>query len=208
MRDYRDTNPKLGQHLLAGLIAVVAFAMLFGYFSRAKADTKYNWTGMYIGGSVGSSSGVGNGFGVDGHSFGATAGGGLQMGSIYLGAFIDYDHKALDFAGNAFDVQEITAGGRGGILVTNATMIYGLIGHVWLDVKDMNFKTTGLALGGGMETRLSEHLSFAIEYRQNTFEDLPNGTEHVAKAILKWNIPASMYQSLDAPVKGAKKLAP
>jgi opacity protein-like surface antigen len=194
--------------MLAWLLAIAAFVALFGYFSKAKADTPYNWTGMYVGGSVGATSAVGNGLGADGHSFGATAGAGIQMGMLYFGGFIDYDHKKLDWAGMPFEVQEITAGGRGGILVTNATLLYALVGHVWLDAKDFDFKTTGLAIGGGVETRVSEHVSIGLEYRQQTFDDLPNGTEHVVKARLNWNIPASMYQALDAPVKGAKKLAP
>ena len=59
-----------------------------------------------------------------------------------------------------------------------------------------------------METMLSDNLSAGLEYRRQTFDDIPNGTEHVVRASLSWHIPATMYQSLDAPAAKASKIKP
>jgi opacity protein-like surface antigen len=70
-----------------------------------------------------------------------------------------------------------TIGGRGGYLVSEDVLLYGLIGYTRLEFKDVKVSFdgdggtlgmpsfSGITVGGGFEKLLTENLSLRLEYR-------------------------------------------
>ena len=49
--------------------------------------------------------------------------------------------------------------------------------------------TTGLAIGGGIETLLRPDVSVALEYRRSTFEDIDDARQHTVGVRLSYRLP-------------------
>ena len=147
---------------------------------------------------------------ADGVTYGASTGFNLQVGSVVLGVFADYDWTN---AKNKFsiptspgplvgdiDIKSMWAvGGRAGYLVTPHVLAYGLAGYTkvnWsvptnADTGSVN-DAGGLTVGGGLEAMASSGWSAKLEYR---FVDLGNDT-------LTYNVPGP----IDAVVKADHNL--
>ncbi len=73
------------------------------------------------------------------------------------------------------------AGGRLGFLVTDKTLVYGLLGYSWISVEDLRFSASdgsstiafglplpssqGITFGGGIEHKLANNVALRAEYR-------------------------------------------
>jgi outer membrane immunogenic protein len=80
-----------------------------------------------------------------------------------------------------------TVGGRGGYLLANDILAYGLLGFTRAEISDATVRVgskqfgicypffDGVTLGGGFEKRLTDHVCLRAEYR---FTDLQDGQIH------------------------------
>jgi outer membrane immunogenic protein len=118
-----------------------------------------------------------------------------------IGAFADYDWMGQDFSVRLTGLDDNgsgrvsvhlmsldnswTAGGRGGYLLANDVLAYGLLGFTRAEINDVRVNTgrkqfgirypffDGFTIGGGFEKLLTDHMSLRAEYR---FTDLQEGT--------------------------------
>ena len=143
-----------------------------------------------------------NGLGGGDISGTVTAGYDWQIAPRWLiGAFADYDWMDQDFnvrltgldddGSGQISVRLMsldnswTAGGRGGYLLANDVLAYGLVGFTRAEINDVRVNTgrkqfgihypsfDGVTIGGGFEKLLNDHVSLRAEYR---FTDLQDGT--------------------------------
>ncbi|MFM9942447.1 MAG: outer membrane protein [Hyphomicrobiaceae bacterium] len=181
-------------------------ALLASYGTAVAGD----WTQLYGGISVGADAFTGSAKVVDltsGQSllkasgpFGADIGASLTIGADYqinrhwvIGGQFSYDWSRSQTEASIRE-QGITAnaslmaidrmwfgGARLGFLVTDQTLVYGLLGYSWLSVEDLKFSASnggntvsarlplpssqGVTIGGGIEHKLSHNVSLRAEYR-------------------------------------------
>lgn len=189
------------------LIAVAALAL--SAIPASAQDTKYNWTGAYAGAHVGYAWGDASVKDTDGgvapgpfnYSAGGAFGGGTlgynyQIQSIVLGVegdigYMDLSgsrklpssdpayHQNLNTDGGLYGV----IGGRAGILITPATLLYAKGGFAFYDGEADQASTkpwykatgtstfTGYAVGGGVEHYITKDISLKIEYLHFGFGD-------------------------------------
>ena len=134
--------------------------------------SKYNWTGCYAGGGIQKmSASTDIGFGADGYGMGLLGGCDVQLGVLVLGAFGDYDWKHVTQFGGV-NLREWSFGGRAGVTLSNATLIYALVSRPTLNVNTFNVSTTGIGVGGGIETMITPHIAIGLEYRHNDWSNL------------------------------------
>lgn len=129
--------------------------------------------------------------GLGGGGFGATGTVGVdyRLSQFVVGAFANYDwsdHEIgisanIDGKKGSVDLLGLdkswTIGGRGGYLVSEDVLLYGLIGYTRLEFKDVKVSFdgdggtlgmpsfSGITVGGGFEKLLTENLSLRLEYR-------------------------------------------
>lgn len=132
------------------------------------------WSGQYIGGSLGYLGLLTENPKVEGFEIGARAGYDQQFGDFIIGAMVESDATFAkgSVAGYAFKAPfKLGAYGRAGYKLSPATMGYALAGFSYLDVKVTTAKanpptsTMGFGLGVGVEQKLSQNWSVFGEYR-------------------------------------------
>jgi outer membrane immunogenic protein len=158
----------------------------------AVAAPVFNWTGFYVGATVGYGWGrprhedeggaVSSAIDMTGVAAGATVGVNYQVNRIVLGAEADWswaklDGSVPDSGGFGCDGEcrtkirsFATARGRLGVLVTDRVLVYGTAGAAWSRIRatlggvgDTDTKS-GWTAGGGLEFAATEWLSFKAEY--------------------------------------------
>jgi outer membrane immunogenic protein len=174
-----------------------------GPAASSAASGGITWTGVYIGvqGGYGNadhklsveaynaeeSAVLGSLDGLNSRGFigGGRIGYDFQLGRFVAGPFADYNFSNIDselkIGSQSATVEkgdEWTLGGRAGLLVTPATLIYGLVGYTQTNyalhasgagkLGDQDFK--GLTGGAGIETALTKNLFIGLEY-QHTWYD-------------------------------------
>jgi outer membrane immunogenic protein len=131
-----------------------------------------------------------------------TAGYDQQIAPRWLiGALADFDWMGQDFkvrlaglgddgsgqaSGHLMSLDNSwTVGARGGYLLANDVLAYGLLGFTRAEISDVSIRFgpkqfgvrypffDGITIGGGCEKRLTDHISLRAEYR---FTDLQEGT--------------------------------
>jgi len=126
-------NPELAKHVGACLLAFAAFAMLFGYFSKAKAAEP--WTGCFAGvfGGYATASAIPDGspvgFSTNGQVAGFSGGCDKQFGQMVVGGEGGYGWvfgKASDLGVD----NQLTLTARAGYLIGDNALLYGHGGWV------------------------------------------------------------------------------
>jgi len=91
-----------------------------------------------------------------------------HLGGFVIGANVDYDR----FFGDAETMgveSEWSGGGRAGVLLNSATLLYATGGYARLMTTDRDFN--GWYMGGGIESKLpSAPLYLSLEYRHTIYE--------------------------------------
>ena len=183
-------------------------------------------TGCYVGASIGytnTSSELSydtvasiDSLGADGSRAGVNGGCDYRMpnSKVVLGFFGNYnwdlsDHDfSVDLGPFNFTHSEgdqWAVGARLGFTITDATMIYGLVGYteretsaslsgpggsIAIDVADRE----GYQFGGGIETMISNSASFSLEYRHTEWDNrswmggdlVDDATDDTVEASIKW----------------------
>jgi outer membrane immunogenic protein len=176
---------------------------------RPEAGT-WNWTGFYLGAGVGGGAQVVN--------LGSDVGGEGAFGTVIIGydvlvgprlvvgVFADYDFSGIsgDVLADNGDgtVSAITldhnyswsVGGRLGLLVNPATLVYGTGGYTQAEFELGGDPQTfdGYFVGGGIETSLRDNWFLKLEYRfsDHTGQDVDvDATLHTARATLTYKFP-------------------
>lgn len=155
----------------------------------AIASPAYDWTGFYVGASVGAGESVNDlslfGLGINGisgdglfgelnagydHDFGSFVAG-LMVDGNYSGISADLGPSSLK-SNYGFDVL-----GRVGMKVNPSTLAYVLGGYSWAHFKSptpigpgsASWNSSGFSVGGGLETAVTTNTTLGIEYRYAQF---------------------------------------
>lgn len=170
------------------------------------------WTGCYIGVSAGMATTVtkadldssgpwpppGNvlsidGLGQAGGAIGPTGGCDMQIDRFVVGVMGSYLWHNGSFEVSSgllpgtvlsFDLDtQWDVAGRAGILFTDKTLVYGLVGYTRLDTTGLNIPIAATTLsvptfegwqfGGGIETEIMPNVRLAAEYRYTHFDAQP-----------------------------------
>jgi len=141
------------------LIAGFALALLSATSSASANEPKTNWTGCYVGASVGMASTINNasidvvggpsilgidGLGSSGASFGGQVGCDMLVSKQFvIGAWRSYDWHNQEWSissgliGGALATMSVDSvwaiGGRAGVLVNDNVLIYGLVGYTQME---------------------------------------------------------------------------
>jgi outer membrane immunogenic protein len=158
----------------------------------AIASPVYDWSGFYVGASVGAGESVNdlsllgligvNGISGDGLFGELNAGYDYDFGRFVAGVMVDGNVSGIsvDFGGASlksdygFDIL-----GRVGMKVNPSTLAYVLGGYSWghfkapsvLGFGATDWSSSGYTVGGGLETAVSSHTTLGIEYRYAKFGD-------------------------------------
>lgn len=136
-----------------------------------------------------------DGFSGEGLSGGLGVGCDYQMQRVVMGGFADYSFQDVEFtaglsipafpfsAGASLSIENSwTIGGRLGVLLNDSTLAYGLVGYTQAKSSDLALTSTigdisfsvpdfsGWTVGAGIETRLTDALYLAGEYRYTMFD--------------------------------------
>ena len=202
---------------VAQLLAAVAVTLIAAAALTAKpVRGETSWTQAYVG--VGPAADViledvvtTLSEALHGGNVGASvvAGADVQLSNLVVaGVFANYglgntgselslrvDGFDLDLNSQSLRVEHsIAVGARAGVLLTPNTLVYGMVGHSWLQLNDTvaslsgqtvrlaqpRFK--GVTFGAGFEHRLGPHLSVRSEY---SFTSLGRATDLVAPSIVQ-----------------------
>ncbi len=186
-------------------IAALAGAMLIGTTStwsadkggvvtRAEAEQMFPtqpWTAIYgaVGAGVGTLTSDAVPFGVEGTKFSARIGADVQISRILFGVLTDYSWDRVSGFGSSVSPKEWLLAVRGGVLVTNDALIYGLVGSNRLSISGMD--TRGVLFGGGAEIAITKNWRLSLEYNQVSYDDLPTFTERTTTARLIFAFPVA-----------------
>lgn len=140
--------------------------------SAMSAEAAGPWTGCYGGAALGVTAVTIDEapLGADGYSVGGFVGCDVQIERFVAGLFADYSWKTLDTAGLTFDATQYSLGGRAGFTaVGNNALIYALGAWTHLD-GDFGVDLDGLAVGGGVELFVANHVTAGLEYRYTMYD--------------------------------------
>lgn len=128
-----------------------------------------DWTGFYIGGSVGTSDvNVADGDDIDASNYGIQAGYLYDLGAVVLGGEIDYDKLDVDGLG---DASVLRLKGKVGY-DAGAFMPYVTAGGAQLTLKDLgDIDDTGYFFGVGADYAVTDNVRVGAEVLQHKFED-------------------------------------
>lgn len=157
----------------------------------------YNWTGFYIGGAGGAGASVHqieippllgakfNGLGGEGVLGELNVGYDHDFGSWVAGVMVDARYSGmtskLDLFGTSVNLDTdygFDVLGRVGMKVNESTLAYVLGGYSWqhFDLKGsapigdlLKWGSSGVSVGGGLETALSNNVTVGLEYRYSQF---------------------------------------
>lgn len=184
--------------ILRMLISVAALAAVFTFPVHAAdkggptvaeylADTKpalsHRWTAFYVGAHAGYSwkttdVDVGGvtllSAATDDFIGGGHIGADYRFGNMLVGAMADYTMGSGGVLGGAYKVRDSwTVAARGGFLLTDTLLMYGLAGWTWANtssalagIPDID----GMTLGGGIEWAAFDRLSMRLEYRMTDYD--------------------------------------
>lgn len=178
------------------------------YASYHEPMAPVDWTGLYVGVAggggiidydtevLGGVLGI-DGFGGEGALVEGTVGFDYQINSLVLGVLADVHWSNLRsdasvLGGLATASLETQWGfdvlGRGGVLATDRTLLYALLGYSWEEFEGnlsipvaavdltADEEASGWTLGAGIEVLATNNLSIKGEYRFTGFEDFDFGT--------------------------------
>jgi len=157
----------------------------------------YSWTGFYVGGAVGAGAGIYaqssdldgdfDGLGGEGIFGELSAGYDHDFGSWVAGVLVDARYSAisteLNSASASLDADygfDVLA--RAGLKLSETTLAYALAGYSWQNfemnvpaigpgVSGVDWSSSGFSVGGGLETAVTENVSFNLEYRYSQYEE-------------------------------------
>ena len=157
----------------------------------------YSWTGFYVGGAVGAGAGIYaqssdldgdfDGLGGEGIFGELSAGYDHDFGSWVAGVLVDARYSAisteLNSASASLDADygfDVLA--RAGLKLSETTLAYALAGYSWQNfemnvpaigpgVSGVDWNSSGFSVGGGLETAVTENVSFNLEYRYSQYEE-------------------------------------
>lgn len=188
--------------LITALLMLIALPQLAGAADKGGPKRVFDdapvaptsWTGIYVGGNIGMVAGIADPFyGVDGYQFGGRVGYDLQINRLVLGAFAGYDWKTVSIGSNSIDANELSFGGRAGVLVTDDALLYAVVFRPRLTIDNMGH-TDGIGFGGGLEVKMTPNWSVSGEYNRETFSDIGhNAREHVVRFGVNYHIPANLF---------------
>ncbi len=173
-----------------------------GYVASGKSD----WTGLYIGASVGGGAVVNeigvpvfldlelNGIGGEGALGSIMAGYNYQMNNIVFGlqGEVGYNNLSTELSLGGTDIIEAQQGlvasisARAGLLLTPETLAYIIGGYSYSEYEteislggpSESFDETydGYHIGGGLETMIGQHATVRVEYRYTSYDGEDWGT--------------------------------
>jgi len=180
------------------LALIISSTLILG--NVASAQSIVDWSGGYVGGTVGTETGNSNapwGYAADnltsgndpieltGISFGGLAGYNFQNGNLVYGGELEYslttlygDDGQLGGHTNGLDGgSEMSVRGRFG-WATGSTLLYATAGYAnWstsgfaLETPEtVNYSLSGWTVGAGIEQSFNANWSGRLEYRQTTYE--------------------------------------
>jgi len=159
----------------------------------------YNWTGFFVGGAVGAGAGIyeqSSDFGFDTNGIGGegifgelSVGYDHDFGNWVAGVLLDGRYSGIsgeigaDGFTQSFDSDygfDVLA--RAGVKLSETTLAYALAGYSWQhfeidvppvdpDFSGFDWSSGGFSVGGGLETAVTENVSFNLEYRYSQYED-------------------------------------
>jgi outer membrane immunogenic protein len=165
----------------------------------AVASPAYDWSGFYVGGSIGAGQIVNDtsllagifefdGLSGDGIFGELSAGYDHDFGSFVAGVMVDANYSSIKANVLGTDLKSdygFDILGRIGMKVNPSTLAYVLGGysraHFKLDTSAFggiggNWSGNGFSVGGGLETAISRNITAGIEYRYSQFESEDFGT--------------------------------
>jgi opacity protein-like surface antigen len=169
------------KYLLGGVwyAAIGALALgigLLGNVYLSDEAAAANWTGCYVGG-VGSYNALVQdeyGIGAQGPAIAATAGCDIQRGALVGGVLAEYGFGQFDIGGETLDTEGYAVGIRGGVVVWDTTLLYGLIKWTDVDLSADGYSgeasLTGPVVGAGVEVPLGAGFYTRLEYNYGLLE--------------------------------------
>lgn len=137
----------------------------------APVYTGSDWTGGYVGGSLGYGDLKADGDSGDGTVYGLQGGYDYDFGSFVLGGELDY--QASDVSISGVDVDSMTRLKLKAGYDAGPALIYGVVGAARADT-DLG-DDTGWVYGAGVDYKVSEKVSVGGEYLYHQIDDF-NGT--------------------------------
>ncbi|MDB5525601.1 MAG: hypothetical protein JWM58_3364 [Rhizobium sp.] len=139
------------------------------------------WDGAYLGGKITQQWGKvreGGDYNTNGLGAGLYGGYNLQNGKIVYGAETDLNYSGIDSTNNGVKVkQHLNGSVRGRIgYDLDPVLVYGTAGIAATDLKASDSTSSdsntliGLALGAGVETKITDQITARTEYRFNNYQ--------------------------------------
>lgn len=144
-----------------------------------------DWTGFYLGGSVGTGDvTIGTGTPIDASNFGVHAGYNYGVGNIIVGGELEYSRLDFEAAGDDFDASVLRLKGRVGY-DAGVFMPYATAGAAQLTIEDgAGVKDTGYFYGAGVDYAINDNFRIGGEILQHEFEDFNGGGADIAEQTL------------------------
>lgn len=162
--------------------------------TRAEAEQMFPvapWTAVYAGIGVGTGALTSDfGIGVDGYQFNGRIGGDVQIDRIVIGILAQYGYDHVSLFGSTINPKETLLAARGGVLVTNQALLYGLVGETWLNGVS-GLSTHGLTTGGGIEVAITKNWRVGMEYDHTVFDAISAAREQTVTGRLIFAFPVS-----------------
>ena len=149
--------------------------------SQDMGEAPTGWDGAYVGGKLTQQWGKvreGGGYNTNGLGAGLYGGYNLQNDKIVYGAETDLNYSGIDSEANGVTVkQRLNASVRGRIgYDLDPVLVYGTAGIAATDLKASDRTSSdkntliGLALGAGVETKITDQITARTEYRFNNYQ--------------------------------------
>lgn len=154
---------------------------IMGGMAATNTKTTFdNPNNNFLGGNIATLSGMGS----SGSQIGLGGGCDFVVDKILVGAFADYvwhnQSTSLNVINQTLSMEldrQWTIGGRTGVVLGDATLVYVLAGYTKLSTSGFTGAIaapapdfSGIVLGGGVETALGKHVKLGLEYRHVNFD--------------------------------------
>ncbi len=160
--------------------------------TRAEAEQMFPvapWTAVYAGIGVGTGALTSDfGIGVDGYQFSGRVGGDVQIDRIVIGILAQYGYDHVSLFGTTLNPKETLVAARGGVLMTNQALLYGLVGETWLNGVS-GLSTHGLTTGGGIEVAVTKNWRLGMEYDHTVYDAISAAREQTVTGRLIFAFP-------------------
>lgn len=162
-------------------------------FNDGAPSPKQSWTGFYLSIEGGYADALIDPiFGVDGHMYGARAGGNVQMGVMVGGAYVGFDKMSMSVGGSNVNADSLYYGALLGLLPTASkdVLIYGTGGQRNFNIDGLGKLNQNWFAGGGAQWRMTENWSAGLEYTRTFLEDAPgNARVNTTMISLTYKLP-------------------